>query len=126
MAAVEAVSPASGEFDFTDRDFEHVRKLIHARAGISLNPSKRQLVYSRLGRRLRALGISSFSEYLDYLEGGGADEWEAFTNALTTNLTSFFREAHHFPVLAEHVARAAAQRTLTLWGSACSTWAEPQ
>lgn len=122
---VTSAQNATGDFEFGDEDFERVRKLIYAHAGISLSTSKRQLVYSRLGRRLRTLGIVRFGEYLDYLEGGGADEWEAFTNALTTNLTSFFREAHHFPILAEHVARAAARSTLTLWCSACSTGEEP-
>jgi chemotaxis protein methyltransferase CheR len=120
-----AAENATGEFEFCDADFERVRKLIYSHAGISLSTSKRQLVYSRLGRRLRTLGLSNFGDYLDDLESGGADEWEAFTNALTTNLTSFFRESHHFPILAEHVAHAAAQRTAVLWCSACSTGEEP-
>ena len=116
------------EFDFTRRDFERVRALIYQRAGISLADSKQEMVYSRLARRLRATGIQSFGRYLDDLEAGRmAAEWESFTNALTTNLTSFFREAHHFPLLAEHlVARHQRERrTLTVWCSAASTGEEP-
>lgn len=94
------------DFLLTERDFEKVRALIHKRAGISLGSHKREMVYSRLARRLRALGISDFGTYLSLLEADDhSDEWEYFTNALTTNLTSFFREAHHFPLLAEHAKK---------------------
>lgn len=113
------------EFEFTDADFERVRKLIYAHAGISLSPAKRDMVYSRLGRRLRATGLESFDAYLDQVEAGDAAEREAFTNALTTNLTSFFREPHHFPILAEHLCRAGAARPLLVWCSAASTGEEP-
>jgi chemotaxis protein methyltransferase CheR len=112
------------EFEFTARDFERVRALIYKRAGIALADSKQEMVYSRLARRLRATGIRSFAAYLDALEGKHEDsEWEAFTNALTTNLTSFFREAHHFPLLAEHVSRK--KEPVTVWCSASSTGEEP-
>ena len=115
----------SKEFDFTRGDFERVRALIYKRAGISLADSKQEMVYSRLARRLRATGIVSFVHYLDELEAGRlGDEWESFTNALTTNLTSFFREAHHFPLLAEHVKKAREQ-PITIWCSAASTGEEP-
>lgn len=116
------------EFDFTRGDFERVRALIYQRAGISLADSKQEMVYSRLARRLRATGIQSFARYLDDLEAGRlATEWEAFTNALTTNLTSFFREAHHFPMLAEHLAglRRRDGAPFTIWCSAASTGEEP-
>jgi chemotaxis protein methyltransferase CheR len=112
------------EFNFTKSDFERVRALIYKRAGISLADSKQEMVYSRIARRLRATGIVSFSTYLDDLEAGRlGDEWESFTNALTTNLTSFFREAHHFPLLAEHIRRLGAP--ITIWCSASSTGEEP-
>jgi chemotaxis protein methyltransferase CheR len=112
------------EFEFTARDFERVRSLIYRRAGISLADSKQEMVYSRLARRLRATGGVSFTKYLDDLEQGRSnDEWESFTNALTTNLTSFFREAHHFPILAEHVKKC--QEPVTVWCSASSTGEEP-
>jgi chemotaxis protein methyltransferase CheR len=117
------------EFDFTRADFERVRGLIYERAGISLADSKQEMVYSRLARRLRANGIASFASYLDALEAGRMPaEWESFTNALTTNLTSFFREAHHFPLLAEHALKARAAHggaPLTIWCSASSTGEEP-
>jgi chemotaxis protein methyltransferase CheR len=112
------------EFDFTNRDFDRVRDLIYKRAGIALAESKQEMVYSRLARRLRATGIDSFVQYLDMLErGGDADEWEAFTNALTTNLTSFFREAHHFPILHDFVRTL--KEPATVWCSASSTGEEP-
>jgi len=112
------------EFNFTKGDFERVRVLIYQRAGISLADSKQEMVYSRLARRLRATGIVSFGRYLDDLEAGRlGEEWESFTNALTTNLTSFFREAHHFPLLAEHLKKAATP--ITIWCSASSTGEEP-
>ena len=114
----------SKEFEFTIRDFERVRALIHDRAGIALANSKREMVYSRLARRLRATGIVSFDTYLNNLEkGNDANEWEAFTNALTTNLTSFFRESHHFPILAEHVKNV--KKPIEIWCSASSTGEEP-
>lgn len=111
-------------FEFTPRDFARVRALIYQQAGISLSESKQEMVYSRLARRLRARKMNTFEEYLDDLEGrGDSDEWEAFTNALTTNLTSFFREAHHFPLLAEHMQKMKAP--LSIWCSASSTGEEP-
>ncbi|NML59722.1 chemotaxis protein CheR [Massilia sp. RP-1-19] len=113
------------EFTFTKSDFERVRALIYQRAGISLADSKQEMVYSRLARRLRATGIGSFTRYLDDLEAGHlGEEWQSFTNALTTNLTSFFREAHHFPLLAEHVKKVR-EKPITIWCSASSTGEEP-
>jgi chemotaxis protein methyltransferase CheR len=112
------------EFAFTEQDFERVRSLIYRRAGIALADSKQEMVYSRLARRLRATGIKSFVDYLDDLESTpGGQEWEAFTNALTTNLTSFFRESHHFPILAEHVKKS--NGPIDIWCCASSTGEEP-
>ncbi len=114
------------EFHFTSKDFEQVRKLIYEHAGISLNATKEDMVYSRLARRLRATGINTFSDYLERLARNDKDsEWEAFVNSLTTNLTSFFREAHHFPILAEHVKVHRDKREILLWCSASSTGEEP-
>ena len=113
------------EFHFTSRDFDRVRKLIYAHAGISLSDSKQELVYSRLSRRLRATGIKSFSEYLTLLESNNTAEWEAFTNSLTTNLTSFFREPHHFPILADHLRSLNGKHPIAMWCSAASTGEEP-
>ena len=123
-AALQNKSDPDKIFEFTPRDFARVRAMIHRKAGISLSESKQEMVYSRLARRLRAKGMTSFTEYLDALESGrNTEEWEAFTNALTTNLTSFFREAHHFPILAEHVLKM--KEPLTIWCSASSTGEEP-
>jgi chemotaxis protein methyltransferase CheR len=119
-----ATSQQAKEFEFTPRDFERVRAMIYRRAGIALADSKQEMVYSRLARRLRATGTASFAAYLDALErNADSGEWEAFTNALTTNLTSFFREAHHFPLLAQHVAER--KEPVTIWCSASSTGEEP-
>ncbi|MBY0475487.1 MAG: chemotaxis protein CheR [Nitrosomonas sp.] len=113
------------EYNFTQSDFDRVRKLIYKHAGISLSTGKQNMVYSRLARRLRATGFDSFDEYLDYLERGNSEEWEAFTNALTTNLTAFFREQHHFPILERHVEKRKNHNKIQLWCSASSTGEEP-
>jgi chemotaxis protein methyltransferase CheR len=113
------------EFTFSDADFERVRKLIYQHAGISLSPIKKDMVYSRLARRLRALNQSSFNDYLDNLERNGGDEWERFVNSLTTNLTSFFREPHHFPIFADHLRKIGNKRPIKIWCSAASTGEEP-
>lgn len=120
------IRPASErEFSFSSADFERVRKLIYQRAGISLSPVKQDMVYSRLARRLRATGKQSFADYLDALEKQGGEEWERFVNALTTNLTSFFREPHHFPIFAEHLRKLGSRRPVRVWCSAASTGEEP-
>jgi len=113
------------EFNFSTADFERVRKLIYQHAGISLSPVKQDMVYSRLARRLRATGMLSFAQYLDALEKNGGDEWERFVNSLTTNLTSFFREPHHFPIFAEHLRKLGTKRPVRVWCSAASTGEEP-
>lgn len=113
------------EFVFSAADFERVRKLIYEKAGISLAPVKQDMVYSRLARRLRALNLDSFDEYLKHLQGpNGADEWETFVNSLTTNLTAFFREAHHFEILADQLA-GLRHKPARIWCSAASTGEEP-
>lgn len=118
-------STAGREFSFSSNDFERVRKLIYQHAGISLAPVKQDMVYSRLARRLRATGAKSFVDYLDNLERNGGDEWERFVNSLTTNLTSFFREPHHFPIFAEHLQKLGSSRPIKIWCSAASTGEEP-
>jgi len=112
------------EFHFTKSDFDRIRKLIYDHAGISLAPIKQDMVYSRLARRLRALKLATFQDYLARLEGGDEAEWETFVNSLTTNLTSFFREAHHFEILVRQL-REAKHRPLRIWCSAASTGEEP-
>src|SRR3546814_14131904 len=91
---------AHREFHFTARDFERVKRMIYARAGIALASGKEDLVYSRLARRLRACGEQRFDRYLDAMDtSASSPEWEGFTDALTTNLTSFFPEAHPYAQL---------------------------
>ncbi len=113
------------DFLFTDADFERIRKLIYRMAGISLGPAKRDMAYSRLARRLRATGHTSFAHYLDTLEDNNNEESERFVNALTTNLTSFFREEHHFPILAERLKHIGTHRPIKIWCCASSTGEEP-
>jgi chemotaxis protein methyltransferase CheR len=113
------------EFAFTSADFERVRKLIYEHAGISLSAAKQDMVYSRLARRLRETHQKSFSDYLALLEHGDKNEWEKFVNALTTNLTSFFREPHHFPILADHLKKLQGRSQIKIWCSAASTGEEP-
>lgn len=108
----------------TDGELQRIGKLIYHRAGIVVNAQKREMIYNRLSRRLRVLGLSRFSDYAGMLESHAEHpEWQNFINALTTNLTSFFRESYHFPVLAEH----ARQRSngYRVWCTAASTGEEP-
>lgn len=113
------------EFLWTSADFDHVQKLIYQRAGISLHDGKHAMVYSRLSRRLRETGHNSFREYLRWLEATDGPEWQEFVNALTTNLTSFFREGHHFQVLAEYLRSIQSAGVCKMWCSAASTGEEP-
>jgi chemotaxis protein methyltransferase CheR len=119
-------------FTFEDRDFRRVCKLIRAHAGIHLTEHKRDMVYSRLVRRVRAHGLDRFGDYLDLVERDPDAEAQAFVNALTTNLTSFFRENHHFgtlaaQLLADHRDASAGgpQNILKIWCCAASTGEEP-
>jgi chemotaxis protein methyltransferase CheR len=116
------------EFELSKGDFDRVRRIIFELAGIDLNASKQNMVYSRLSRRLRACGIDSFRHYLDQLEGNPrftAQERQEFVNSLTTNLTSFFREQHHFPVFADFLGRGVAGHGARIWCAAASTGEEP-
>ena len=113
-------------FVLSDRDFARVRQLIHDFAGIKLSEQKRNMVYNRLVRRIRSLDGMPFSRYLDLVQSPGSTEREAFVNALTTNLTSFFRESHHFDLLAARaIERRQARRSpMRIWSSACSSGEE--
>lgn len=114
------------EFAWTSADFSRVQALIYKHAGISLHDGKHAMVYSRLSRRLRETGYDSFDAYLDWLEkDGDADEWQQFVNALTTNLTAFFRENHHFEALAQLLKSKPASTHWRVWCSAASTGEEP-
>ena len=127
--AVASTLPVDAEYTLTSADFERIRKLIYERAGISLHAGKQAMVYSRLSRRLRETRHTSFSAYLEQLERGGSEsEWQEFVNCLTTNLTAFFREEHHFHALVDDLralAGRAAGRPLRIWCNAASTGEEP-
>ncbi|APV51165.1 chemotaxis protein CheR [Betaproteobacteria bacterium GR16-43] len=111
------------EFAYARADFARVRQLIHQRAGIALAEGKAEMVYSRVAKRVRALGFATFADYLSILDDDQHPEWEHFVNSLTTNQTDFFREAHHFPILAAHAK--ALGRELRIWSAASSTGEEP-
>lgn len=117
------------EFEFNRKDFEYIRKLVGERTGIVLSDHKITMVYGRLSRRLRQLKLRSFKEYLALLEDESADELVEFTNAITTNLTSFFREPHHFDYLKKEAIPALLKnrfnKRLRLWSAGCSTGEEP-
>ena len=113
------------EFAFNARDFTRVRTLIYERAGISLHEGKQAMVYSRLSRRLRETRHQTFESYLQWLENSPQQqEWQEFVNCLTTNLTSFFREEHHFLMLADWL-KARGSKPTRIWCCAASTGEEP-
>jgi chemotaxis protein methyltransferase CheR len=108
----------------SDAHFRRICQLIYQRAGIVLADHKRDMVYNRLVRRLRTLGLDDFGRYLSMLEANqNSAEWQAFINSLTTNLTAFFREGHHFPVLSDHARRRSGE--YRVWSAAASTGEEP-
>ena len=125
-----AAQPAPNEeFILTDEEFHEIRRVVHRTTGIALAETKRHLVYGRLARRLRALGMTTFREYLQFIEDDGG-ELEEFCNAITTNLTFFFREGHHFQYLSSTVLpmlqkQNAASRRIRIWSAGCSTGEEP-
>jgi chemotaxis protein methyltransferase CheR len=125
MVSTPSFDRLGRDFQFTEMDFQEIRELIYAYAGISLSNTKKAMVYSRVGRRLRINGFTRFCDYLTFLKSGDKAEWQAFVNALTTNLTSFFREKHHFPLLAEHVRSIRDGQPINLWCCAASTGEEP-
>lgn len=119
-----------GEFSLSEREFSRIKARVYAVAGISLSNAKRTLVLSRLSKIVRALGLPSFDAYVDYLErNGSAQDGQDFVNALTTNLTRFYREDHHFDHLRSYVGTLMAERPrgtrLRIWSAGCSTGQEP-
>lgn len=110
--------------DLNDSELNKIIELIYHRAGIVITKQRRDMVYNRLVPRLRALELNSFTHYLRLLENTPMHtEWQLFINALTTNLTSFFRESYHFPILAEHARERAG--SYSVWCTAASTGEEP-
>jgi chemotaxis protein methyltransferase CheR len=112
------------EFEFTDGDYDRVAELVYRLAGIHLGDTRREMVYSRLSREVRRLRLSKVADYLNFLEQAGQHEWTRFVNVLTTNLTSFFREPHHFAILKEKVLPHAS-RPARIWSCGCASGEEP-
>jgi len=113
-----------------DAEFEFIRHVIAENAGIVLGPNKRQLVQGRLARRLRELHLPTYESYCEHLRNSGPEELVGLINALTTNVTSFFRENHHFEALASYMLPEAFKRNqqsrrLRIWSAGCSTGEEP-
>jgi chemotaxis protein methyltransferase CheR len=126
-AAADPALASEQKFPFSQKNCERVRRLIHAHAGIRLHDGKHVMVYSRLARRRRETGHRSFADYLEWLQSGDTNaqaEWQQFVNGLTTNLTSFFRESHHFECVADDLRRLN-RRDVRIWCSAASTGEEP-
>ncbi|EAT12555.1 protein-glutamate O-methyltransferase CheR [Bermanella marisrubri] len=112
----------------TEQDFSRLSRIAFDVSGIVLSDAKKELVYSRIARRVRALGLSRFSEYCEYLDREKEKELNEFINSITTNLTSFFRESHHFEFLAKEIItqwRKNPKEPIRIWSSACSTGPEP-
>lgn len=120
-----SVAVQTSEFAWTNADFDRIQSLIYQRAGINLHDGKHAMVYSRLSRRLRETGYTSFNEYLGWLQNHDGPEWQEFVNALTTNLTSFFREHHHFEILADYLKKRSSGGVCRVWCNAASTGEEP-
>ncbi len=124
--------PVSSSIDIQlgEQEFAFIRTVVEKNAGIILNGTKKQLVQGRLARRIRELGLSTFAEYCDVIRNGGPEELVGLINAITTNVTSFFRENHHFEALAsvmlpEAMGRNERTRRLRIWSAACSSGEEP-
>jgi len=122
----------SGEISLSDREFEAVRNKVYQLAGISMSDAKRTLVVSRLSKIIRRLNMDTFTAYLDHLDrGASGQDVQEFINALTTNLTRFFREDHHFDHLSEYIGKIVNdpanpnKSRLRLWSAGCSTGQEP-
>ncbi len=121
---------ANAEFAFTWSDFRQIAELVHAGAGIVLGDAKVNLVYSRLAKRLRAIGLRSFREYCEYVASvEGLDERQAMIAAMTTNVTRFFREPHHFDYLSRKLLPGIAEKALSggrvrIWSAGCSSGQE--
>lgn len=123
-------APPALDIQLEDDEFQFIRFVVEKNAGIVLGDSKRQLVQSRLARRLRELGLGSFAEYCELVKAGGPEELSGLINAITTNVTSFFRESHHFDalnavMLPEAMARNETTRRLRIWSAGCSSGEEP-
>ena len=122
FSSADSAAPTPGTL--TGHELEKISALIYQRAGIVLTPQKKDMVFNRLSRRLRELNLRRFEDYIALLVNNPTSrEWQEFINALTTNLTSFFREAYHFPTLAKHAQSRPGM--YSVWCAAASTGEEP-
>ncbi|MEJ1355430.1 MAG: protein-glutamate O-methyltransferase CheR [Candidatus Sedimenticola sp. (ex Thyasira tokunagai)] len=122
----DSIPEIAREFHFTRSDFDYLRKLVSNHTGIILSENKYDMLYSRLVRRIRHLGLSSFAEYVELIRSGHQQEFIQLVNAITTNLTHFFREPHHFDYLRDRVLPTAMEdRCLRIWSAGCATGEEP-
>lgn len=117
------------EFAFSDEHFQQIKTFVDSLTGIHLSEAKKDMVYGRLCKRVRTHFAGSFDGLCRALEAGSSDEQEFLINAITTNLTAFFRERHHFDYLAEKVIpellqRNARSRRIRFWSAGCSTGEE--
>jgi len=124
------VSDKQREFLYTREDFEYLRQISNEHSGILVPDDKFDMFYSRLSKRVRLHGLSDFKEYCHFLKNNPDTEFTEFINAVTTNLTSFFREKHHFEymkntVLPEVLKRNSAKKSIRVWSAGCSTGEEP-
>lgn len=132
LSGLQSKTEEARQFRFTDRDFRLLVGLVHDKTGIALSDEKKNLIYGRLSKRLRQLQMETFKEYCSLLDNDEDPEFQNFINAITTNHTKFFREAHHFvhmknvliPKLEEETLRGAKQK-LRIWSAACSSGEEP-
>ena len=125
-----AIQEKEREFKFTVEDFNFLRKLSNEHSGIQVPDERFDMFYSRLSKRVRKHGLNNFKEYCQYLTNHPEDEFTEFINAITTNLTSFFRENHHFEYLKDKVIpevldRNKNSRQIKAWSAGCSTGEEP-
>ncbi|MEH6404584.1 MAG: protein-glutamate O-methyltransferase CheR [Sneathiella sp.] len=133
MSAATRKTADEREFSFSNKEFDLLRKVVRSQTGIVLNDQKKEMVYGRLARRIREIGLADFGEYCDLIQSpAGSHELEKLVNAITTNLTKFFREEHHFKHLAKYlksITLDADRRTkdskIRIWSAACSSGEEP-
>lgn len=131
MTILSSIDPNAGQFSLSDQDFDAVAKFAHKNFGLALSSNKKPLVSSRLARRLNKMNVRNFESYLASLDApGGEGERSELLSLLTTNVTQFFREPHHFETLREEVLpplieKARAGGRVRLWSAGCSNGQEP-
>ncbi|MBL4863261.1 MAG: protein-glutamate O-methyltransferase [Crocinitomicaceae bacterium] len=128
--SVRGVDFRTREFPMTNVDFEYIANIANEKTGIQLGEHKKDMIYSRIVRRIRALELKTFAEYCSYLKNNKNAEMVDFINAITTNLTSFFREQHHFDylektVVPELLIKNKVKKSIRIWSAGCSTGEEP-